>query len=93
MTADIVGISISCKTNSGFYIPILYPEKEKNNFGEDDLMEVLSLIKKVLEDSSIKKVGQNIKYDSLILSRHGIRIAGIYFDTMIAAQILNPASR
>ena len=93
MTADIVGISISFKTNSGVYIPIMYLEKEKNNFGEDDLMEVLSLIKKVLEDSSIKKVGQNIKYDSLIFSRHGIRIAGIYFDTMIAAHILNPAAR
>ena len=93
MTADIVGISISFKTNSGFYIPVMYPEKEKNNFGEDDLMEVLSSIKKDLEDSSIKKVGQNIKYDSLILSRHGIRVTGIYFDTMIAAHILNPAAR
>ena len=93
MTADIVGISISNRPNSGFYIPILYPEKKNNNFGEDDLMAVLSLIKNVLEDSRIKKVGQNIKYDSLILSRHGIYVSGIFFDTMIAAHILNPAAR
>ena len=56
-------------------------------------LRVLSLIKKVLEDSSIKKVGQNIKYDSLIFSRHGVRVYGIYYDTMIAAHILNPAAR
>ena len=93
MTADIVGISISNRPNSGFYIPILYPEKKNNNFGEDDLMAVLSLIKNVLEDSRIKKVGQNIKYDSLILARHGIYVAGIFLDTMIAAHILNPAAR
>ena len=91
--ADIVGISISIESNSGYYIPILYPEKSKNNFGDDDLTIVLSLLKNTLENSSIKKVGQNIKYDSLIFSRNGINIAGIYFDTMIAAHILNPSAR
>ena len=93
MEADIVGISLSIKSNSGYYIPILYREKSKNNFGDDDLVTVLSLLKNTLENPHIKKVGQNIKYDSLILSRNGINIEGIYFDTMIAAHILNPAAR
>ena len=93
MTADIVGISLSVEADSGFYIPILFPEKEKNIFGEDDLETVLSYLKKILENSKIKKVGQNIKYDILILSRHGLQLEGIYFDTMIAAQILNPVAR
>ena len=91
--ADIVGISLSIKSNSGYYIPILYPEKSKNNFGDDDLVTVLSLLKNTLENPLIKKVGQNIKYDSLILSRNGLNIEGIYFDTMIAAHILNPSAR
>ena len=93
MTAEIVGISLSLQPDTGFYIPILYPEKKNNNFGDDDLNVVLSLLKEMLENSKVKKVGQNIKYDSLIFSRFGINITGIYFDTMIAAHILNPSAR
>ena len=91
--ADIVGISLSIKSNSGYYIPILYPEKSKNNFGDNDLVVILELLKNILENPNIKKVGQNIKYDSLIFSRNGLNIKGIYFDTMIAAHILNPSAR
>ena len=93
MTANIVGISLSVDPNSGFYIPILYPEKKNNIFGKDDLVTVLLFLKKIIENSKIKKVGQNIKFDTLILSRHGLQLEGIYFDTMIAAQILNPSAR
>jgi DNA polymerase-1 len=93
MVAEIVGISISLKKNEGFYIPILYLEKNKNNFGADDLKIVLENIKDFLENDKIKKVGQNIKYDTLIFSRNGINVTGIYFDTMVAASILNPSAR
>ena len=93
MTAEIVGISLSIKPDTGFYIPIVYPEKKNNNFGDDDLNVCLSLLKDILEDSKVRKIGQNIKYDSLIFSRFGINITGIYFDTMIAAHILNPSAR
>ena len=93
MVAEIVGVSISFKKNEGFYIPILYLEKNKNNFGADDLKIVLEKIKDFLENDKIKKVGQNIKYDTLILSRNGINVTGIYFDTMVAASILNPSAR
>ena len=92
MRAEIVGISLSFKPDTGFYIPVLYPEKKNNNFGDDDLNIVLSLLKEILENSEVKKVGQNIKYDLLIFSRFGINITGIYFDTMIAAHILNPSA-
>jgi len=68
-------------------------EKNKNNFGADDLKIVLENLKDFLENDKIKKVGQNIKYDTLILSRNGINVAGIYFDTMVAASILNPSAR
>jgi DNA polymerase-1 len=93
MTAEIVGISLSFKPDTGFYIPVLYPEKKNNNFGDDDLNIALSLLKEILENSKVKKVGQNIKYDSLIFSRFGINMTGIYFDTMIGAHILNPSAR
>ena len=93
MVAKIVGVSISIKKNSGFYIPIEYPEKTKNNFGENDLKSVLSIIKEFLEDDKIKKIGQNIKYDALILFRNGIKISNIFLDTMVAAHVLNPSAR
>ena len=93
MVAEIVGVSISFKKDEGFYIPVLYLGKNKNNFGADDLKIVLENLKDFLENDKIKKVGQNIKYDTLILSRNGINVAGIYFDTMVAASILNPSAR
>ena len=93
MLAEIVGISVSYNKNSAFYIPILYPEKKKNNFGDNDLEVALSIMKVFLEDEEIKKVGQNIKYDALILFRHGVKVSNIFLDTMIAAHILNPAAR
>ena len=93
MIAEIVGISVSYNKNSAFYIPILYPEKKKNNFGDNDLEVTLSVMKEFLENNDIRKVGQNIKYDALILYRHGVKVSNIYLDTMIAAHILNPAAR
>ena len=93
MVAQIVGISISFKKNSGFYIPIEYPEKTKNNFGENDLKSVLNILKEILENDKIKKIGQNIKYDALILFRNGIKISNIFLDTMVAAHVLNPSAR
>ena len=93
MLAEIVGISVSYNKNSAFYIPILYPEKKKNNFGDNDLEVALSIMKEFLEDKEIRIVGQNIKYDALILFRHGVKVSNIFLDTMIAAHILNPAAR
>ena len=93
MLAEIVGISVSYNKNSAFYIPILYPEKKKNNFGDNDLEVALSVMKEFLENNDIRKVGQNIKYDALILYRHGVKVSNIFLDTMIAAHILNPAAK
>ena len=80
MLAEIVGISVSYNRNTAFYIPILYPEKKKNNFGDNDLEVALSVMKEFLEDKDIKKVGQNIKYDALILFRHGVKLSNIFLD-------------
>ena len=93
MLAEIVGISVSYNKNSAFYIPILYPEKKKNNFGVNDLEVALSIMKEFLENKDIRKIGQNIKYDALILYRHGVKVSNIFLDTMIAAHILNPAAK
>jgi DNA polymerase-1 len=83
MEADIVGLSFSTGSDSGWYIPILYQEKEKNNFGKNDMDTVLKELEPIFQDSSRAKTGQNIKYDALILKQHGITVRGIEFDTML----------
>ncbi len=94
MIADIVGFSFSIEANSGWYVPILFPNKNNQLFGEgDDLAVVLKLLRSILEDRSIPKCGQNIKYDMVILKRHGINVEGVEFDSMIAAHLLNPDAR
>ena len=92
--ADIVGFSFSINKNSGWYIPILFPNKKKNIFnGEDDLKTVLLQLKEILENEKIHKCGQNIKYDLLIFKRHNIYINSITFDTMIASHLIKPEER
>ena len=88
--ADIVGFSISYKNNSGYYIPIIFPDKDTMSNYELNLVYVLNSIKEILESDNNKICGQNIKYDSLILKRHGISLRGIRYDSMIAEHILNP---
>ena len=93
MLAEIVGLSFSMEKDKGFYIPIRYKEKSKNNFGDNDLQNVLLLLKPILEDENIVKIGQNIKYDALILKRFGINVNGVRFDTMLAAHLVSPETR
>ena len=88
--ADIAGFALSLKENEGYYVPVIFPEKDATNEYELDLVMVLNTFKQILEDEDIKKCGQNLKYDSLILIRHGISLRGIEFDSMIAEHILHP---
>jgi len=88
--ADIVGFALSFKKNEGYYIPIIFPEKKSTISYDLDLVTVLNMLKETLENPDIKKCGQNLKYDSLILIRHGISLRGIDFDSMIAEHILHP---
>ena len=90
MKAEIVGISLSWKTHTGVYIPIKFPSKQKSLFGKEDNIHFLKELKPVLEDASIPKCGQNLKYDMLVLRRHGIELNGVEFDTMVAAFLMQP---
>ena len=91
MEAQLVGISFSFRENQGFYIPIghTFPDE----FEQPEKEEILRIFKPVLENPDIKKMGQNIKYDYIVLSRFGITMQGIAFDTMIASYLLNPSVR
>lgn len=91
MEADLVGISFSYQENSAFYIPIghTFPGETEQPSKET----IIRIFKPVLENPDLKKVGQNIKYDMIVLARFGLPLAGIAFDTMIASYLLNPSTR
>ena len=91
MKARIVGLSFSIKSHEAFYIPCAhnYPDAP----AQLELKEVLKQLKPVLENPEIKKVGQNIKYDWMVLKRHGINLAGVIFDTMLGSYLINPSKR
>ncbi|WP_321418115.1 DNA polymerase I [uncultured Desulfobacter sp.] len=91
MQADLVGISFSYQDDTGFYIPVGHTNTGDIQMPEKQ--EVLRIFKPLLENPDIAKVGQNIKYDFIILARYGIDIKGIVFDTMIASHLLNPGTR
>lgn len=85
MTADIVGMSFSCRKNEAFYIPVPKDKDRRKDF--------LEKFRKLLENEETMKVGQNIKYDMIIFERNGLKIRGPLFDTMIAHYVLQPELR
>ena len=91
MKANLVGLSFSMKPDEAFYIPCAhdYPEAP----AQLELKKVLSQLKPVLENPDVKKIGQNIKYDWMVLKRHGINLAGVIFDTMLGSYLINPSKR
>ncbi len=93
MEAKIIGFSFSVIKDKAHYVPLRYPEKVINNFGDDDEKIVLDALSKIFEDGSKLKPSHNFKFSSLILKQHGIDINGVYFDTGIAAHLLNPEAK
>lgn len=85
MKAELVGISLCTKPGRACYIPIKHQNAPQDQLSLD---EVLILIKPILENISIKKVGQNIKYDAHIFLNYGITINGITDDTMLMSYVI-----
>jgi len=86
LAAEIVGISFAWEEAKAFYAAC--SKKDKTQLDTD---YVLGKLKKPLQDASIKKIGQNIKYEINVLRNHGVTLKGISFDTMVASYLLNPS--
>jgi DNA polymerase-1 len=87
IAADLVGISFAIEKGEAAYLPFIhqYPGSPQ----QIDQDWAMAQLKPILEDSSIGKIGQNIKYDQSILAGVGIELKGIMFDTMLESYILN----
>lgn len=87
--ADLVGISFAWEVGEGAYVPVRGPE------GEPQLDEavVLEKLRPILEDPAIEKIGQNLKYDLVVLRGAGVNVRGSAFDTMVAHYLLEAGAR
>ncbi len=85
LSAEVVGISFSYQKGTAYYIP--------TPADHSAAQDILNIFKPVLENPLIEKVGQNIKYDILLLSRYNIMVQGPLFDTMIAHYLIDPDTR
>ncbi|WP_460275586.1 DNA polymerase I [Celeribacter sp. ULVN23_4] len=95
MVADLVGISLCVEPGEACYIPVGHTMGEDDLFGGSNLVDgqlaknmVLDALKPVLEDESILKIGQNMKYDAKIFARNGVKVAP-YDDTMLMSYALH----
>jgi DNA polymerase-1 len=86
MRADLVGISFSWQPHRAFYLPVKAPLGTKH-LNHSSVREKLA---PVLADENIKKIGQNIKYDLLVLQNAHLPVKGVHFDTMVASYCLDP---
>ncbi|TWT70283.1 DNA polymerase I [Crateriforma conspicua] len=87
--SDLVGISIAWRPGQAAYIPVLAPEGQQVL----DPGVVAEHLKPVVESESIRKIGQNLKYDVVVLRGIGLNVRGIAVDTMVADYLLNPGGR
>ena len=91
MAANLVGISFALENGEAAYLPL-----QLDYLGAPKPLEkttALSLLKPVLENPAIQKVGQNFKYDLTMFARNGIDVQGVAFDTMLESYVLNSTGR
>jgi DNA polymerase-1 len=83
--ADLVGMSFSWKAGEGYFVPV--------PADRDQTLQILSAFRPLFEDTDRLWVGQNIKYDLLVLKWYGIEITGHLFDTMLAHYVIEPEGK
>ena len=85
LTAELVGMSFSITKNEAWYVPVPANREEAT--------KIVARFSPALQNPEIQKIGQNIKFDILVLRKYGVKVAGPLFDTMIAHYLLNPELR
>lgn len=93
--ANLVGICLSCELGKGYYVPLTHRNPPQDLLGgpteelkQMDLQETINLLKPVLEDQRVLKIGHNMKYDWQMIAKHGVRIAPVD-DTMLMSYVLD----
>lgn len=85
MEAELVGMSFSDTENRAYYVPV--------PANRDEALKIVNEFRPLYENENSMKVGQNIKYDMIILQNYGVQVKGKLFDTMLAHYVLQPELR
>jgi len=85
MQAELVGLSFSYLPGEAYYVPV--------SENQSETQEILEILRPVLESESITKIGQNVKYDMLVLKNYGIDVKGTLYDTMLAHYLIEPEGK
>ena len=85
MKAELVGLSFAYVPGEAYYIPVTSDLQETQ--------EILEVLRPIFENESILKIGQNVKYDMLVLKNYGIEVKGTLYDTMLAHYLIEPEGK
>jgi DNA-directed DNA polymerase len=85
MEAELVGMSFSDAENRAYYVPV--------PANRDEALKIVNELRPLYENENSMKVGQNIKYDMIVLQNYGVQVKGKLFDTMLAHYVLQPELR
>jgi DNA polymerase-1 len=85
--AGIVGLAFSSSARTARYVPLRH--QGMHNGPQLGVQEALTALKPLLEDPAIEKVGHDLKFDAIVLERHGVRLEGLGLDTMLASYLLD----
>ena len=96
MRAGVAGIALSTAARRARYLPVaaraagnLFDERQEASDSTLELGTVLDRLRPLLEDASIRKVGHDLKFDAIVLARHGVELRGLDMDTMLASYLLD----
>jgi DNA polymerase-1 len=89
MRAQVIGIALSPAPHEAYYIPVAHKLTITDSSKQLAFEHVLRKLRPIFEDGGINKIGQNLKYEFVILERYGIEVRGIFCDTMIAAHLID----
>jgi len=85
MKSQLVGLSFSWRAGEGYYLALMAPMGQRHL----DREVVITALAPILKDPKIKKTGQNVKFDIVVLKRAGLHLEGAYFDTMLASYLID----
>ncbi len=87
--AEIVGYSFAWVPGNAYYVPVRAPQGDPCL----DPVRVADILRPVLESSTVQKIGQNLKYERIVLRSAGLDLRGVAFDTMVADYLIDPGER
>jgi len=94
LTTELVGISLATEIGSAWYVPIGHLDEDGNPVsGQLPLDKALKILRPLLVDNKLPKIGHNLKFDYSVFLNHGVKLEGSLWDTMLCSYLIAPARR